>query len=495
MHHHMRPYWFILIPLLLGLASHQLWGYPLEKSVSLAILVTSLLLWVSEAIPAPITALFIPCLGIIYGVISPKEAFSPFASDITFLFIGAFFLALGLEKHGLNKRIAYSILGLGRRFSSLRTLIYLLGSASFFLSMWMSNTATVAIICPITLGVIEIINKHLTSETERANFSVAALLFICYAATFGGIATPIGTPANLLTIGFLEEHGIRLSFLDWMTWGLPISLISVLLLSIFLLLRFRITEPPKETFNEIYKTIDQDRVNLGSMSHAEIQVATLFALAVALWVSPDLLASHPSTQSIGIWMSQHLPTANVALLAGITLFLLPTGAPHPRNLIQEEINQIDWVTIFLFGGGLSLSTILVNTGIARDLGQLLAIISQGDSLWGLLLLSVVALILSEIISNTASAAILLSIAFSAIPTLKEVGYTGEASGQSLLAAPIIAVGISSSLGFMMPIATPPNTIVYGTGLIPLRSMLKTGLIVNLLGLLVVVAFIYLKASL
>lgn len=495
MHHHMRPYWFILIPLLISLISHPLWGYPLEKTLSLAILVTSMLMWISESIPAPITALIIPCLGISYGIITPQDAFSPFASEITFLFIGAFFLALGLEKHSLDRRIALSILSLGRGLPSLRVLICLLGSASFFLSMWMSNTATVAIICPIALGVISIINQHITSETDRSNFNAAALLFICYAATFGGIATPIGTPANLLTIGFLAENNLHISFLDWITWGLPISLICFLLLSIFLLIRFKITEPPLETFQDIYKTLDHERLKLGKMSQGEMQVATLFILAITLWICPDLMTAHPSTESIGRWLTKHLPTANVALMVGLGLFLLPTSSPHPRNLIQEEINQIDWGTIFLFGGGLSLSAILVKTGMAHDLGHLLAGAAGGGSLWSLILLSIVALLLSEIISNTASAAILLSIAFSATPILQ--GFSSSASGlnHAHLISPIMAVGISSSLGFMMPIATPPNTIVYGTGLIPLKKMLTTGLVVNLIGLFVVVTVIYLRGYL
>lgn len=494
MKHHMRPYWYIFIPLLLSFASHHVWGYSLDKTFSLAILITSMLLWVSEAIPAPITALLIPCLGIIYGIIPPKEAFSSFASDITFLFIGAFFMALGLEKHGLDKRLAYYILSLGNGFSSLRGLICLLGAASFFISMWMSNTATVAILCPITLGVISILKRHLSSDAECSNFSIAALLFVCYAATFGGIATPIGTPANFLTIGFLEEHGYSISFLGWMTWGLPISLLCLLLLSLFLFSRFKVTEPTEATFKEIYQTINQERAKLGSMSHAEKQVATLFALAVGLWIAPDLLVNHPWTRHIGTWMAEHLPSANVALLAGISLFLLPTSAPHARNLVQEEINQIDWGTIFLFGGGLTLSTILVKTGVAQDLGQILALASDGSLLWQLLLLSGVALILSEIISNTASAAILLSISFSAIPNIQDLSTVPATSGVTLQIAPIIAVGIASSLGFMMPIATPPNAIVYGTGLIPLSKMLATGLAVNLIGLFVVIALVYLRVT-
>lgn len=459
-------------------------------------------MWISEAIPAPITALLIPCLGISYGVITPQDAFSPFASEITFLFIGAFFLALGLEKHGLDKRMAFSILSLGRGFPSLRILICLLGSASFLLSMWMSNTATVAIICPITLGVIGIIKKHIHSEGERNNFSSASLLFICYAATFGGIATPIGTPANLLTMGFLAENKLELSFLDWITWGLPISLICFIILSIFLLIRFKIKEPPLETFQDIYKTLDQERMKLGKMSRGEVQVATLFGVAILLWICPDLLSSHPSTRAFGLWLTQHLPTSNVALMAGLALFILPTGTPHPRNLIQEEINQIDWGTIFLFGGGLSLSTILVKTGMAHDLGRLLAGAAGGGSLWNLAILSTVALILSEIISNTASAAILLSIAFSATPMLQGIGDSISNLDHSSIIppvigpviAPVIAVGISSSLGFMMPIATPPNTIVYGTGLIPLKRMMATGLVVNLIGLVVVAAFIHLRVN-
>lgn len=422
--------------------------------------------WLTEAVALPVTALLAAALVVVLGLAPAKEAFAAFGSPLLFLFVGSFFLAEALRRHGLGERLARSLARLGRgRLGVLASL----SGAAFLISLFISNTAACAVVLPMALSVAE--------KEKDPRYAAALVLSIAYGASVGGIGTPVGTPPNLIGLGKLRDHGIELSFLDFTARGLPIAVVMLLVLWGLLALRFGVrtgqatvvdTAPPRP------------------WSPAERATAIAFGVAALGWVLPGVLAAlaeaSPGWKPAAAWCKARLSEETVSLLAAGLLFLWPTpreGQEEGRVLSWEEAARIDWGTVMLFGGGILLGDLADKTGLARDLGEALTSVTGASSLFGVTaLVTGFSILLSEATSNTAAATLMVPLSISLAnaaglpPTIPALGAT-----------------FGSSFGFMLPISTAPNAMAYGTGNVSIRQMAGAGLWFDLLGFLLILFFL------
>lgn len=448
----------------------------------LSIVVTVVGLWLTEAVPLPVTGLLVPLLSGLYGVMPSAQVFNSFGSDILFLFLGCFLMGRSMEKHGFDKRLAYFLLGRcmpGSSFFAINIVIIL---ASFALSMWISNTSATAILSVVTLGILASLEPQIPDEESRNRAAVRLLLSCAFAASIGGLATPVGSPPNLIAIAFLAERGIEISFLEWMRWGLPISLLMIGLL----LLLFEYCLPLRGLrFPGIQTKFQALSRELGPMGTGEFQIASIFAVTILLWVAPGILGSMFPDHRFISELNTRLSMSMVGLLGGIAAFLLPInhGGRTVANLHWAETTRVDWGTLMLFGGGLTLGILLEQSGAARDFGTLLF----GGGVFGPLmvwsLMVIASIVMSEFASNTAAASILIPIV---------IGISSEAAlGSDATILAVLAVTFAASFGFMLPVSTPPNAIVYGTGKVPARDMRRIGVLFDISGAVTIILFLYL----
>ena len=459
---------FVLFPLL---------NFP--HALPSAIFLTTTLFWLFELLPLPATALMVPVLATVSGVLTVNQAFSPFGSEIPFLFLGCFLLAQSIEKHGLDRRIAFSILASPLGSSSPGRLVIGVATVCFALSMWISNTATCAMMVPVCPGIIRVFDEHLEDPVTRRRFATRLLIACAFASSIGGMATPIGSPPNILAIQFLKERGISVSFLDWMTYGLPLSLVALVGLLLLLAWRFPL---PKTMPGETTDFLKKQWKTLGSPTQPQVQTTIVFGLAIFLWVLPDLL-SLGGLEPLSALVKARLPMSTVALGAGLLLFFLPTrvaGEMVP-NLDWKDATKVDWGTILLFGGGLVLSAVLEQSGLARYLGENLFSFDISFPILALLMVFI-SLLLSEFASNTATAAIVIPIVLAVLETPKYAQLDPKPV--------VILIALAASFGFMLPVSTPPNAIAFGTGHISSKDMIRTGIILDLVGGLLISGLLY-----
>ena len=422
--------------------------------------------WATEAIPVAATA-FLPI--IVFepaGIRSLVDAASPYASPIIYLFLGGFMMAIAVERWNLHRRISLAILDRtgtdGRR---------LVGGFMFIcalLSMWMTNTSTTMMLLPIVLSVIGVMSENLAgvSDLSRKNFQIAMLLGLAYAASIGGLATLIGTPPNALLVGYLADtYGLEISFARWMTVGIPVTLL-MLPIAWFVLTRvlFPFDIPASDAVRDHLHTLRQE---IGPMTTPERRVAILFGTVIFCW-----MLRRPLTELLGL---SGVSDAGIVMTAALLLFLLPSGDASQRQLMTwENAVRIPWGVLILFGGGLSLAAAVSDSGLALWLGESLAPLNA----WGtaVLVVAAVALVifLTELTSNLATTATLLPV-MGAIAL--QVGVP-----PILLTVPIT---IAASCAFMLPVATPPNAIVFSTGAITIPQMAKAGIALNLIGIVIV----------
>lgn len=422
--------------------------------------------WATEAIPVAATA-FLPI--IVFepaGIRSLIDAASPYASPIIYLFLGGFMMAIAVERWNLHRRISLAILDRtgtdGRR---------LVGGFMFIcalLSMWMTNTSTTMMLLPIVLSVIGVMSENVAgvSDLSRKNFQIAMLLGLAYAASIGGLATLIGTPPNALLVGYLADtYGLEISFARWMTVGIPVTLI-MLPIAWLVLTRalFPFDIPASDAVRDHLHTL---REEMGPMTTPERRVAILFGAVIFCW-----MLRRPLTEWLGL---SGVSDAGIVMTAALLLFLLPSGDASQRQLMTwESAVRIPWGVLILFGGGLSLAAAVSDSGLALWLGESLAPLNA----WGtaVLLVAAVALVifLTELTSNLATTATLLPV-MGAIAL--QVGVP-----PILLTVPIT---IAASCAFMLPVATPPNAIVFSTGAITIPQMAKAGIALNLIGIVIV----------
>ncbi|MDQ5978138.1 MAG: solute carrier family 13 (sodium-dependent dicarboxylate transporter), er 2/3/5 [Verrucomicrobiota bacterium] len=440
-------------------------GVPAHKLAALMTL--AIILWVSEAIPMAATSLLVPALCIVFGVGSVSAVLGPFASSITFLFIGSFMLGVALQKHGLDKRLALRLLSLPGVTRSPFAVFAALGTLTALLSMWMSNSGTTAVMLPIALGVMKTCPGLGKDQAVRENL----ILLIAFAASIGGLATPVGTPPNLIALAALREHaGIHLSFVQWMQLALPLSL--VLLVALLRLMR----PAGGVTLGDaaaLRRQFGDQLDGLGPMSRGELHVAGALSLAIFLWMFPGLseLLGFGGNPFSG-WIRRHFPEDIIGLLAGLVLLVFPTNLRKSEFTLEwHEAVKIDWGTILLFAGGLSLGAQLFQTGLAKALGDGVGVLLGQPGLWTLVAVAIVlSILLSEAASNTASAAIMA-------PMMIAV-----AVAAGLNPIPVaLATTLACSFGFLLPVSTGPNAQAYATQQVRLTSMMRKGVWLDLIG--------------
>lgn len=413
--------------------------------------------WSTEAIPIPATSLLpivlIPALGL--GTVA--QATTPYANPTIFLFMGGFVLGLAMQRWNLHKRIALSVLlAVGSKPS------HQIGGfmiATAFLSMWVSNTATAIMMLPIGLSVVSMYDGDRPEVVRK--YAVALLLGIAYAASIGGIGTLIGTPPNALLAAFLSsEYDIQIGFAQWMLIGVPIAL-TMLVVVWFMLSRkdFGLTSGNSRDL------LRQQLVDLGPMSRGEKLVGIMFLLTAAAWIfQPVLAKSLP-------WLNDTV----IAIASAIIMFLIPVDLKKRQFLMDwETTTTMPWGVLLLFGGGLSLAAVISSSGLAVWIAESLGIFGTLPVLAMVLLITTVILFLTEVTSNTATAAAFL-------PLVGALA-VGQDVSPILYAVP---AAVAASCAFMMPVATPPNAIVFGTGHMKISDMITAGFKLNIAGVIIV----------
>jgi len=422
--------------------------------------------WATEAVPVPVTALLPIVVFDPLGIASIRDAAAPYAHPTIYLFLGGFILALALERWNLHRRIALSILDKtgtdGRRLIGGFMLVCAL------LSMWMTNTSTTMMLLPIVLSIVAVIRDNVTdlSDKDRENFQIAMLLGLAYSASIGGLATLIGTPPNALLAGFMaENYELELSFARWMLVGVPVSAV-MLPIAWFVLTRYLypVNVPASQAVDDHLRKL---REQLGPITTPERRVAIIFVTVVASW-----MFRKPVTEWLGI---SGVSDAGIVMTAALLLFLLPSGKKSSAQLMTwQDMARLPWGVLILFGGGLSLAMAVSDSGLALWLGQQLAPLNA----WGtaVLVVASVALVifLTELTSNLATTATLL-------PVMGAIAIQAGLPPMVL----VVPVTIAASCAFMLPVATPPNAIVFSTGKLSIPQMVKAGIVLNIIGIIIV----------
>lgn len=431
-------------------------GLPLKPEAERLAAIASLVLifWVTEVLPLAVTALLGSVLAVILQVAPPSEVFAPYADPIIFLFIGAFLVGEAIVSSGLDRKVALKVLSLPWVRASEKRLVLALSLISTGLSMWMSNTAAAVVLMPLA-----------TSMLGFSGPASTAVLSVAYGASIGGVATPIGTPPNLIAIGFLRRScGVDITFGQWVAFGVPLAISLTLA---WLLISWTRSEVPPRKPQE---TLDRPYTLSQKVTGA------VFITMVLLWLAPTL-AKGALGEPFSATLTKVIPEPIVALIGGILLFFLPAStAPYRPVLSATNLNRIDWNTIILFGGGLSLGSLVLKTGLGEWLGKTILEATGVTSMLGLVAFSsLTALILTEFMSNTAAISLVAPVVYSMATDLGLPGIR-----------PVVAAALSSSMAFVLPVSTPPNAVAYGTGLVPLLSMVRYGLLLDLAALCAVI---------
>jgi sodium-dependent dicarboxylate transporter 2/3/5 len=451
-----------------------------------AILVLVVALWVSEALPLAVSALLGPLLAIVFQVAPAAKALASFADPIIFLFIGSFIIAEAMYAHGLDRRIAFTALSSSLIGRSAGRLLFVFGGVSVLLSMWISNTATAAMMFPIGLSIVgHLSTQPIATHPRFRRFAATLMLITAFGASIGGMATPIGTPPNLIGVGMLRELvGTPISFFRWMLLGLPISMtLYAVLATGFGVIGARGLQLPEGTADLVRREL----AVLGRVSRGERNVIVAFLLTVSLWVFPGLLAIAGLRDSpIGRAYEASMPEAAAALTGAILLFILPVDWKQRRfTLSWAEAVRIDWGTVLLFGGGLALGSMAFSTGLAASIGQAVSnVVPSRHPLPFTILFTCLAAGLSEMTSNTASASMVVPIAIA----------VSGAAGISPI-EPALGATMGASICFMLPVSTPPNAIAYSSGHVAIGTMMRYGVGLSVVGCLVVVTAVSLLGPL
>ncbi|MDR5858618.1 DASS family sodium-coupled anion symporter [Halomonas eurihalina] len=453
------PLWLILTWLLPAPAGMT---DPAWACVGLALLMATW--WSTEAIPIPATSLLPLVLVPALGIEGMSDTAVSYANPIIYLFLGGFLLGIAMQRWDLHRRIALHVLKVvGQRP---RRQIGGFMIATGFLSMWVSNTATAIMMLPIGMSVVSLLDDSDPEELRR--YATALLLAIAYSASIGGVATLIGTPPNALLAGYLaDSRGIDLGFAQWMLVGLPISLAMMVCAWWWLTRRgFAL-----ETSQDGAAMVDRELAKLGAMSSAERRVGLIFLLAALAWIVRPLLNQHGLD-----WLSD----TGIAIAAGILLFLLPSGNEQGRRLMHwEDAQGLPWGILLLFGGGLALAGAISRSGLAEWIAERLGVFGVFPILALIGVVVLVIIFLTEVTSNTATAAAFL-------PLLGALALSLDIS-PLLITVP---AAIAASCAFMMPVATPPNAIVFATGHMKIQSMIRAGFVLNLAGTVLVTLLAY-----
>jgi solute carrier family 13 (sodium-dependent dicarboxylate transporter), member 2/3/5 len=422
--------------------------------------------WITETLPIPVTALLPLILFPALGLGSVAQAAAPYAHPIVFLFLGGFVIALGMQRWNLHRRLAINLIGaLGTKPRGIIAGFLLAGA---LVSMWVSNTATALMMLPIALSVVALVPPG-GSEAQRS-LGPALMLAVAYGATTGGMATLIGTPPNALLAGYLNKvHGFEIGFGQWMLVGVPVTMVALpIVFWVLTRVAFRLGEKEVPGMREL---LDTERARLGRFSRGERAVAVVFTLTAVGWVFQPLLEKFvPMISDTGI-----------ALTGAVALFLIPVNARRGEFVMDWETAQgLPWGVLLLFGGGLSLAGAIQDHGLSEYFGSLCGglqglpvILTVGVICFGILLLT-------ELTSNTATAATFLPI----------VAAVALSLGQNPLLF-LVPTALAANCSYMMPVGTPPNAIVFGSGLLRLPQMARAGFLMNVLLVPIIVGLLWL----
>jgi sodium-dependent dicarboxylate transporter 2/3/5 len=434
----------------------------------LAVFVWTVVYWITEALPVAVTALLSSVLAIVLGVAPARTVLAAYADPIIFLFIGSFIVAEAMRATGLDRRFAFAMLGFRWATRTPARLMLAVGIATCALSLWVSNTATTAIMLPVGVGMLRALGE-VDGGRPRGRYPIGFLLMLTWSSSVA-VGIPVGSPPNLIAIGMIRDlTDRRLTFFDWTAVTLPLTVVMLLLC--WLLLRW-LYPPAADPARDLERYVEEERRRLGPVTRAQANVLAVFLLACALWITPGAVAMVSSPQApVPRFFETHLPESVVALVAAVLLFLLPTDLARGEfTLTWREAARIDWGTILLFGGGLALGKLMFDTGLAEAIGT--AVLGAGGgSVWTLTAGAIVAaILLSEASSNTASASMVVPVVIA----------VAQSAGVSPV-PPALGAALGASFGFMLPVSTPPNAIVYGSGLVPLREMMRSGIYLDISG--------------
>ena len=466
---------FILAPgLLLLILLLPLPGLSTEAHRLAGIMALVVTLWVTEAIPLPVTALLGPTLAVIFGIAPAGEAFAAFSDPLIFLFIGSFIIAQAIFVHRLNERIAYGVMSwkfIGARPA--RILVAYCGIAAV-LSAWMSNTATAAMLLPLGMSLLTFMESE---GGVSKKYGTVLMLSTAYGCSLGGIMTIVGTPPNTVAVRMIDQFvDVQISFVDWMFFAVPISI--VLLAFLFIYLNWAGGAAGEIPGADLI--IKERKAALGPWKRGERNVLIAFVVTVTLWVVPGSfprIIDHPIASQI----SASIPISVAALVGAFLLFLMPISRGERSTITWKQAAQIDWGTILLFGGGLALGGLAFSTGLAEAFGRGITSLVPVSSVVTLTFAAAVfGVVLSEAMSNTAAATI-------AIPIIISIA---QAAGTDPI-PPAIAVSLAASVAVVLPVSTPPNAIVYSSGRVPITQMIKYGLLLDAVAVIVVPAAVLL----
>ena len=422
--------------------------------------------WATEAVPVAVTALVPLALFPMLGILDIQSAANPYANKTIYLFFGGFLIATAIQKWNLHKRIALFVLEYAGSNGASLILGFMLTAA--LISMWVMNTATTIMLLPIGLAVITVVKETVKglSDQEIESFQLALLLGIAYGATIGGMSTLIGTGPNGMLAAFMaDNYNLDISFIDWMKVGVPLS--AIMLPCSWLILTRVIFKVEFETSQETKDLLSNMKQELGKFDGAEFKVFVVFVLTALTWMLRTVLDDINGLEG--------LSDAGIAMISALFLFLLPSGDKEKRGALLEwkdAQENVPWGLLVLFGGGLSLANAVQATGLAVWMGNL---IPQGISIVLIVILVVTMIIfLTELTSNMATTATFL-------PVVAAIAIQSNFNPLLVTAA----VALAASCAFMLPVATPPNAIVFGSGLIRVPQMARAGFLINVLGILVV----------
>ena len=443
-------------------------GLPPEGQAAAAITLLMAIWWVTEAIPIYVTALVPVILFPITGVLSVGETTQNYGHELIFLFLGGFLLAIAIEKWDLHRRIALNIVSLFGTDPTRLVLGFMV--ATGFLSMWISNTASAMIMVPIGLAVIAEMTKLLGQKSPEVDtspgqfpFGMALMLGIGYAASVGGIATIIGSPPNAIFVGYVSQiHDIDISFFQWMLYGLPVAATGLVIIWWYLT---RIAHPIElEDSPELADIITSQRRNLPPLEGPELRVLVIFIVVASLWVLRGVLA--PVLGELGLG---GLNDTTIAIFGALLLFIIPANLGDKDFLLSwSDTRDLPWGILILFGGGLALAGGIESSGLAAWLGEALHALEAAPMVLVLGAIALLVIFLTEVTSNTSTASIFVPIVAILATVIGVHPY--------IL---MITVVTAASCAFMLPIATPPNAVVFASEYVTMKQMMKAGIWLNL----------------
>jgi sodium-dependent dicarboxylate transporter 2/3/5 len=426
-------------------------GWAVAPSATAAVTLLCASWWIFEPVPIPFTSMLPLALFPLFGILSPAQVAQSYGSPLILLLLGGFMISKAMAESGAHRRIALYMVNLFGGGNA-RSLIMGFMAASALLSMWISNTATTLMLLPVALAVL---------ENAQARLAVPLLLGIAYAASIGGIGTPIGTPPNLIFMQvYADQFGATPSFPEWMRWGLPVVIIMVPLSAWWLTRGLRLDRPI-----ELPAT--------GAWAPAEKRVLTLFTLTALLWITRQ----SPFGGWSGLLDLPYANDASVALLAVVVMAVMPSGNRNGDRLLRwEAARTIPWGVLILFGGGIAIANGFMQSGLADQIAAQLDVLNRVPVWLMIVMVALLVTFLTEITSNTATASLLM-------PLLAAASVVMEINPMLLM----IPAALSASCAFMLPVATAPNAVIYGSGRVSIREMARTGLVLNLFGAVVISA--------